>query len=430
MRKNVLKSIFLLLIFILGVTMVSAGARGQTRTNLRFSWWGGDARHTATLAAIERYQQLNPNITIEPEYSSYDGYENKLATQIAGGNLPDLVQIVFTRLVEFGSKNDIFVDFKEQNILNYKLWDESFRASYGNVNGKLIGLSTGVSAYTMNINKNVLDRLNIPMPPSTITWDEFMALGRKIHAADSNSYLLTADKDSLNLIMRAWIRQQTGEFYIRDDYTVLRNEAVYTEFFNLLTRMYDEGILEPVQSAFPSWGKLEQNRKWIMQEVAAMYAAASSIPGIKQANMNIVPINLPQSPGKNHTGIVSQPAQLFAIKKGPNQDETLKFLAWLYTNDEGALFVKDTRGVPPTQFQRDLLLSKGLLDQSVFTSVNIALPITDVPVPALSENSQIYQVCQGIVEQVAFKALSPAEAARKIIADVQTVLDELKRGAQ
>ncbi|NJL73499.1 MAG: carbohydrate ABC transporter substrate-binding protein, partial [Candidatus Competibacteraceae bacterium] len=346
--------------------------------------------------------------------------------RLAGGAAPDLIQIIQTRLVEFGSKNDMFVDFAQQTIVDYKLWDESFRSIYGNVNGKLVGLSTGVNSYNVMINKNVLDRLNIAMPSQSITWDEFLALGRKIHKADPNSYLLSADKDSLNLMMRSFIRQRTGKFYIDDGYTVLEDEGAYVAFFTMLRTMYDDGIIEPVESGFPYWGKLEQNKKWIQGQIAAMYCAASSILGIKQADMNIVPINLPQTPGSATTGIVTQPAQIFAVKKGPNQDEALRFLAWLYTTEEGALIVKDTRGVPPTQFQRSLLAGKGLLDKAISAAVDMAMPKTDKPVPALSENSQIYEVCQGVVEKVAFKVLGPEQAAKELIAKCKVVLADLK----
>lgn len=407
-----------------------ADASSSSKVTLRFSWWGGEARHKATLEAIDVYQKANPNVVIEPEYQGYDGYEAKLATQIAGNTAPDLIQIIQTRLVEFGSKNDIFVDFKEQDILDYSLWDESFRGIYGKVGTKLVGLSTGVNSYNIHMNKTMLDRLGIPMPNQDITWAEFLELGRKIQKADPNSHLLSADKDSLNLLMRAYIRQKTGEFYIRDDFSVLEDEKPYIEFFTMLRQWYDEGIIEPIETGFPYWGKLEQNRKWIQGQIACMYAAASSIPGVKQANMEIVPINLPQTPGSSFTGIVTQPAQIFAVKKGPNQDETLKFLKWLYTSEEGALIVKDSRGVPPTQFQRDLLASSGQLDVAISSAVNMAMPKTDKPVPALSENSQIYQVCQSIVEQVAFNAMTPAQAAKEIIRQSKSVLAELKRAAQ
>ncbi len=42
---------------------------------LRFSWWGGDERHEATLAVIEKFEEENPDIIIEPEYSSFDCYK-------------------------------------------------------------------------------------------------------------------------------------------------------------------------------------------------------------------------------------------------------------------------------------------------------------------------------------------------------------------
>ena len=38
---------------------------------LRFSWWGGDSRHEATLKAIETYEAAHSGIKIEPEYSSF-----------------------------------------------------------------------------------------------------------------------------------------------------------------------------------------------------------------------------------------------------------------------------------------------------------------------------------------------------------------------
>ena len=424
--------ISMLILFCSAALIFAGGGQAQTsgQTTLRFSWWGGDARHKATLAAIDRFEQLNPNIIIEPEYQAFDGYDAKLATQIAAGTLADIVQIVQTKLVEFASTNDIFVDFSKQSTVDYKMWDESFRQAYGNINGRLLGLSTGVSAYNIVINKNVLDKAGVPMPSAKITWDEYIALGARVHAANPNFYMMMGDKDSLNHLLRSYIRQQTGVFYIGDDYKVYADEKPYIEFFTMLRKMYDLGVIQPVETSFPYWGRSNENPAWINEEIAAIYTAASNIPGMKFQNMNLAPINIPQSPGKSHTGIVTQPSQLFAVKKGPNQNETLKFLAWLYTSEEGAVLVGDTRGTPPTQFQRDVLSKKGLLDPVIAGAVNLAVPVTDDPVPNLSENSQIYNVCQGVVEQVCFNRLTPAQAAKEIIARAQVVLDDLKRAAQ
>ena len=64
-----------------------------SEATLRFSWWGGDERHEATLAVIEQYQNENTGISIEGEYSGWDGYLEKLTTQLAAGTAPDIIQI-------------------------------------------------------------------------------------------------------------------------------------------------------------------------------------------------------------------------------------------------------------------------------------------------------------------------------------------------
>ncbi len=44
---------------------------------LTISWWGGDSRHEATLAAIEAFEQAYPGITVESTYAAWDGWEEK-----------------------------------------------------------------------------------------------------------------------------------------------------------------------------------------------------------------------------------------------------------------------------------------------------------------------------------------------------------------
>lgn len=69
-----------------------AGASGD-KVVLRFAWWGGEERHNATLEAIAKYEELNPNVTIEPEYGGFDGYQQKLITQLSGNSAADIIQI-------------------------------------------------------------------------------------------------------------------------------------------------------------------------------------------------------------------------------------------------------------------------------------------------------------------------------------------------
>ena len=55
---------------------------------LRITWWGGDARHEVTNAAIDEFEALHPNITVVRDFGGFEGYLDKVTTQYAGGNSP------------------------------------------------------------------------------------------------------------------------------------------------------------------------------------------------------------------------------------------------------------------------------------------------------------------------------------------------------
>lgn len=57
-------------------------AENHDPVTLHFMWWGGDERAQATLDVIDKFEQEYPWITIEAEYGSSDGYQEKLTAQL------------------------------------------------------------------------------------------------------------------------------------------------------------------------------------------------------------------------------------------------------------------------------------------------------------------------------------------------------------
>ena len=58
-------------------------AATEEEITLRMAWWGSQTRHDRTIAAIELYESLHPNIKFEYEYYSFDDYFTKLKTLVA-----------------------------------------------------------------------------------------------------------------------------------------------------------------------------------------------------------------------------------------------------------------------------------------------------------------------------------------------------------
>lgn len=71
---------------------VFAESEDHDPVSLRFMWWGGDERNEATVKVIDMFQEKYPWITIEPEFSGSDGYQEKLSTALAGGQAADIIQ--------------------------------------------------------------------------------------------------------------------------------------------------------------------------------------------------------------------------------------------------------------------------------------------------------------------------------------------------
>ena len=59
----------------------------EEKTTLRVSWWGGEARHAATVEALRIFDAKSEKYVAEAEYCS-SGHGDKLLTQLAGNQGP------------------------------------------------------------------------------------------------------------------------------------------------------------------------------------------------------------------------------------------------------------------------------------------------------------------------------------------------------
>lgn len=124
---------------------------------LRFSWWGGDSRHEATLKAIETYEAAHPGIKIEPEYSSFSGYYEKLVTQLASQNAPDVFQVDQGWVAELSARGDAFTDLSQfSDVLDLTQVSEKMMDDYCKVDGQVSVLPFGYNGTVFLYNKTLL----------------------------------------------------------------------------------------------------------------------------------------------------------------------------------------------------------------------------------------------------------------------------------
>lgn len=150
----------------------TAGAEKEP-VKLTMWWWGeqeGPGLEGWINESIEKYQTLNPNITIEAVLQTTEGLYSAFRTAAEAKKTPD-IQYLWSEI-------GVFEDVWKGNIMDItKFWSEEDLknmnyADTGLFEGKRYGVSFYFMPYTMVYNKKVLESSGIMNPPTT--WSEFL----------------------------------------------------------------------------------------------------------------------------------------------------------------------------------------------------------------------------------------------------------------
>src|SRR5690348_13028455 len=76
-----------------GSSSAGSSMKNKEKITLRLAWWGEQPRHDYTLKVIELFEEKNPDINIEFEFSNWDDYWKRLAPMAAANQLPDIMQM-------------------------------------------------------------------------------------------------------------------------------------------------------------------------------------------------------------------------------------------------------------------------------------------------------------------------------------------------
>lgn len=398
------------------------------QVTLRMSWWGGDSRHAATIAAVELYESTHPGVKIELEYSSWDGYMDKVMTQLAGGTQPDIMQIQATSAMELtDSFPDTFVALDSQDILDLSAFNQVMEDSFcRSAQGGIVAVPTGINSYNILVNKTVTNAAGIELPKN-MTWDEFFEYGKKIHEANPDFYMITSGDDGWNHLMRSYARQLSGQWTISEDGEVIGDRDALVETFTTLQRMYAEGIAEPMETAFAYNADASNNPKLLNNEIACLYCPFSGLTVDTSAWTDGVDVvNIPIMEGARNTGVITQPTSLWMVSQSDQEEEALKFLQWIFDNEEAIKTLADCRGVPATDKARDVLEKENLANPLVSEAAAIALEVTDTAVPVINENTLVYDYMFPLIQEICYQMITPEDAADQMIQSLNEIVEEIK----
>lgn len=408
-------------------TAAEAASKEGDIITLRFSWWGGDSRHQATLKAIEAYEKANPNVKIEAEYGGYEGYFEKLIAQLGGTNEPDIIQVDSPWLFDLAGKGDFFVDFSKQTTVDLSQFDPKFLKDNCEVNGVLLGVPTGVNPECLFINKDLFEKAGVEVKEN-YTFDDLMDAGQKIGEEEPGAYLLNGNLINKEYILKKYMIQKTGKEWIDGQKRIGFTEEELVDGYKFYLDMIENHVLAPADEAALYNAKSIEDPKWIEGKVGGALEFLSGFDGYQAAtSATLVTAQAPLMENAKATGLLVRPSQLlFVSKRSKNQEEALKFVEFMMNDPVGIEALGVSRGIPATEGGRKLLSEKGILNPMLQETADIAIPNAFTPENQYSSNSDIKTAGETVLEKVGYRKLTPEEAANELIEQYEEILSSLE----
>ena len=398
-------------VMVLAVTSCSAKpvVRDQTeQTTITLSWWGNDSRNEYTLKAVERFEQLHPDIKVKCNYSEWSGYEARSQVQMISGTEADVMQINVGWLSQYSADGNGYLDLEtvRDTVDLSNFTDEMLQ--YGRRNGVLNAIPIAMNAETLYINKTIYDKYGLDIPT---TWEDLFDAA-KVLSKDGIYPISGADK-SLWLYCITYAEQQSGRqifdgeskfSFTADDlktmidfYCRLVNEKVMPKVedfqrFNLDNGSY-AGLVAWVSDALNYFKEPIAAGDEI---VAAPYTALSS--------------------ERSGEGWYAKPATLYAVSKNTEHPkEAAELLDFMLNSHEWAELQGVEKGIPISASARQYLDDIGQLNGLQYEASLVMETNTLIkPMNSLVENADIYNEFIAACDLVLFDKTTSDEAAAQL----------------
>ncbi|HNZ98732.1 ABC transporter substrate-binding protein [Ruminococcus sp.] len=399
------------------------------KCELRFSWWGGDDRHEATLKTIDLWSKKHPDITITPEYGGWDGWTEKVTAQMKGGTEPDIMQINYDWLITMSPDGKGFYDLDSlSGTLDLSGFDED-TLSFGRADGKLNAVTVSLSGRGLFYNSEAYSAIGADYPR---TWSDLIALGESFGSHDA--YPLDLDIQSGGTawyLAVVYIQQKTGRQFITLDGELGFTQEDIRDALDFYKLLEDNHVIRTVKTRTDEDGNaaLYQSSEFIGEKVAGVLEWGSAVGKYEAVLPKGVLEAGPLLAGENgnNSGWMIKPSLLYAVSghtKYP--DEAAAFMDLLLNDEECAKILGTTRGIPASRKASSALEKSGALTGLSKESQDILNETDTITISPYMELSRMKSFYNTAIESVSYGTADTEAAAEQMYRSVTEYLEKIK----
>lgn len=390
----------------------------QTAAKLRCFWWGNPDRDRRTKALLEVYSKKS-GTQIAAESLGWGDYWTKLATQTAGGNAPDLIQMDYRYLFEYARRQTLLPLDKLLPLTDFSNNDRNG----GKVDGKLYGVNLGSNSKALVYDTAMLAKVGVSSMNPNWTWGDFAKISGEISKINPGKYWGASDNSRWEQGFEQWLNMQSKSLYNVDGQAAFTKDDV-AGWFDLWDKLRKAGAIPPAEVGAGNTGKVEEYE--VSRGLAAMsFVNSNQIVAFQAINKNGLAISPFPREKVGTSGHYIKPSQMMSISsKSKAPEEAAKLISFMVQAPEGVKILGIERGVPCSSAARATLLpdldALGKMQIDFVASVGkTAVPL---PPPPPKGAGEIENLLKRVADAVAFGKTSIADGAAQFHSESIRVL--------
>jgi multiple sugar transport system substrate-binding protein len=386
------------------------------------AWWGSTERHRRTREALTAFGKHHPDIKVNTEFSGWDGYWEKLATQTAGGNPPDVIQMDYSYIVEYARRGALRpLDAFVPKVLDLAGFSADVLAG-GKIDNKLYGVNAGINSVALVVNTTLLKQLGLDLPDQSMTWVDFAALTKQIGKRSAAGVFGAEYAAYDGAALECWLRQR-GRALFTADGALGFAAADLAEWLGYWEDLRKAKGCPPADVQATDTGDV-QNSLVARRKTVMDFANSNQLTAYAAVLKDELALHT--YPAGERPGQYLKPSQLMSVSaKTSHPKEAATLVDALLTDPELTSILGSERGIPPSTSVRAALKPKAsAIERQTYEYIDFVSDKTGpLPPPAPLGGSEVTgKVLMFAAQQVAFGKTSIDQSVARFFEDANRAL--------
>ena len=333
----------------------AVGGLSSDPVTLTMSWWGGESRHNAYQDAIKAFSAEHSNITVNPTFAAWSGWEDTMSTKFAGGVAEDVCQINWNWLYNYSANGQTFLDLNSvTDYLDLTQWDDAKLAACNVANAQQC-VPVSMTGRIFFWNMTTFNKAGITEVPSTL--DDLMAAGKAFQEKLGDDYYpLHLGAYDRMILMVFYLESKYGKDWADPTTSTLNYTAdEIAEGIDFIKSLVDGHVIMSLPAYYGSNGDnaAHQSNEWITGKIAGIFEWDSSATKYASAldddNKAGFTVGEEIKFGDYNGGFSKVSMGLAITKTCKNPAEAAMLINFLLNEDKGASIMGSECGVPASK---------------------------------------------------------------------------------